>query len=211
MKSLGIQGKNAPKKRFIATTDSNHINPVAENHLNREFVQKAPNKVWVSDITYVWTESGWLYLAVVIDLFSRMVVGWHTSAHITTDLICMALQKAVIKRKPPLGLLLHSDRGVQYTSEQYRLMTGKYGIIQSMSRRGNCWDNSVAESFFRSLKVEALKGYTFHTHRHAESRILKYIEDFYNQKRAHSFLHYLSPMQFEISGTQNKNSKKCRT
>ena len=205
MKLLGIQGKNAPKKRFTVTTDSNHINPVSENHLNREFFQATPNKVWVSDITYVWTEGGWLYLAVVIDLFSRMVVGWHTSTNITTDLIGMALQKAVVKRKPNPGLLLHSDRGVQYTSEQYRLMTAKYGIKQSMSRRGNCWDNSVAESFFRSLKVEALKGYTFNTRSDAESRIFKYIEDFYNQRRAHSFLQYLSPMQFELAGVQHRN------
>ena len=207
MKFLGIQGKNAPKKRYIATTDSNHTNPIAENHLNRQFVQGAPNIAWVSDITYVWTESGWLYLAVVIDLFSRMVVGWATGAHITASLICLALQKAVVKRNPPSGLLLHSDRGVQYTSEQYRLMVGKYGIIQSMSRRANCWDNSVAESFFRSLKVEALKGYTFHTRGDAESRIFKYIEGFYNQRRAHSFLQYLTPMQFELSGVTHRTSK----
>lgn len=207
MKSLGIQGKNAPKKRYIATTDSNHTNPVAENYLKRQFLQEAPNRAWVSDITYIWTENGWLYLAVIIDLFSRMVVGWHTSTNITTDLICMALQKAVVKRKPPPGVLLHSDRGVQYTSERYRLMTAQYGIIQSMSRKGNCWDNSVAESFFRSLKVEALKGYTFNTRSEAESRIFKYIEDFYNKRRAHSFLQYLSPEQFELAGVVHRNSK----
>ena len=119
----------------------------------------------------------------------------------------MALQKAVVKRKPPPGVLLHSDRGVQYTSERYRLMTAQYGIIQSMSRKGNCWDNSVAESFFRSLKVEALKGYTFNTRSEAESRIFKYIEDFYNKRRAHSFLQYLSPEQFELAGVVHRNSK----
>lgn len=200
MKSLGIQGKNAPKKRFTVTTDSNHTNPVAENYLQRQFVQLAPNKAWVSDITYIWTEEGWLYLAVVIDLFSRMVVGWATSSHITASLVCIALEKAIAKRKPDRGLLLHSDRGVQYTCEQYRLMVGKYGLIQSMSRKGNCWDNSVAESFFRSLKVEAIKGYTFSTRYDAECKIFSYIEDFYNSKRAHSFLRYLSPCQFEIAG-----------
>lgn len=200
MKFLGIQGKNAPKKRYTVTTDSDHANPVAENHLKRQFVQSAPNKAWVADITYLWTDEGWLYLAVVIDLFSRMVVGWATSARIDASLVCMALQKAIAKRKPLEGLLLHSDRGVQYTSEQYRLLTAQYGIIQSMSRKGNCWDNSVAESFFRSLKVEAIKGYTFTTRYDVESKIFTYIEDFYNSTRAHSFLHYLSPVQFEIAG-----------
>lgn len=206
MKFLGIQGKNAPKKRFTVTTDSNHTNPVAENHLQRQFVQPAPNKAWVSDITYIWTDEGWLYLAVVIDLFSRMVVGWATSAQITASLVCTALEKAIVKRTPLPGLLLHSDQGVQYTSEQYRILTGQYGIIQSMSRKGNCWDNSVAESFFRSLKVEAIKGYTFTTRCDAECRIFSYIEDFYNSRRAHSFLRYLSPLQFEMAGISYKRS-----
>lgn len=206
MKSLGIQGKNAPKKRFTVTTDSNHTNPIAENYLRREFVQPAPNKAWVTDITYIWTEEGWLYLAVVIDLFSRMVVGWAISAHITASLVCIALEKALAKRKPPPGVLLHSDRGVQYTSEQYRFLVAKYGLLQSMSRKGNCWDNSVAESFFRSLKVEALKGYIFSSRSEAEGRIFAYIEDFYNTKRAHSFLRYLSPVQFEIAGIPNLRS-----
>lgn len=200
MKSLGIQGKNAPKKRFAITTDSNHTNPVAENHLKRQFVQSAPNKAWVADITYIWTEEGWLYLAVVIDLFSRMVVGWATSARVDAALVCIALQKAIAKRKPSAGVLLHSDRGVQYTCEQYRILATRHGLHLSMSRKGNCWDNSVAESFFRSLKVEAIKGYTFNTRSEAEGKIFSYIEGFYNIKRAHSFLRYLSPMQFEIAG-----------
>lgn len=136
-----------------------------------------------------------------------MVVGWQTSANITTDLICMALQKAVVKRKPQPGILLHSDRGSQYSSEQYRIMTAKYGIIQSMSGKGNCWDNSVAKSFFKSLKVEALKEYSFTISCEAESRIFKYIEDFYNQRRAHSFLRYLSPVQFELAGVVHTGSK----
>src|SRR5690606_34859180 len=153
------------------TTDSNHTNPVAENHLNRGFTVQVPNRVWTTDITYIWTKEGWMYLAVVIDLFSRMVVGWAASAKIDTALVCLALEKAYNKRKPPVGLLLHSDRGVQYTSEDYRLLVQKYCMLQSMSRRANCWDNAVAESFFRSLKVEAIKGLKFETRKEAEKRV----------------------------------------
>jgi len=197
MQTLGIKGKGTPKK-FIKTTDSNHTNPVAENHLQRNFVVNKPNYAWVSDITYIWTQEGWLYLAVVIDLFSRMVVGWATSSRIDSDLVCLALQKAVIKRNPNPGLLLHSDRGVQYTSFNYLNLIRQYGIIQSMSRKANCWDNAVAESFFRSLKVEKIKHLQLKTRIDAHNEIFNYIENFYNSWRIHSFLLYKSPMQWEL-------------
>lgn len=197
MRQIGLKGKGEPK-RFVVTTDSNHTNPVAENHLARRFTVDQPNRVWVADITYIWTEEGWLYLAVVIDLFSRMVVGWATGAKITASLVCLALQKAVSRRQPPPGLLLHSDRGVQYTSEQYRQLVKPLGVVQSMSRRGNCWDNAVAESFFRSLKVEVIKGCKFHSRIEAERRIYDYIEGFYNTRRAHSFLLYKAPVDWEL-------------
>lgn len=197
MQTLGIKGKGTPKK-FIKTTDSNHTNPVAENHLQRNFVVNKPNCAWVSDITYIWTQEGWLYLAVVIDLFSRMVVGWATSSRIDSDLVCLALQKAVIKRNPNPRLLLHSDRGVQYTSFSYLNLIRQYEIIQSMSRRGNCWDNAVAESFFRSLKVEKIKHLQLKTRIDAHNEIFNYIENFYNSWRIHSFLLYKSPIQWEL-------------
>lgn len=202
MRQTGLKGKGEPK-RFVVTTDSNHTNPVAENHLNRKFTVEAPNRVWTTDITYIWTVEGWMYLAVVIDLFSRMVVGWATSAKIDTALVCLALEKAFMKRMPPIGLLLHSDRGVQYTCEVYRLLAQKYGMVQSMSRRANCWDNAVAESFFRSLKVEAIKGLKFQTRLEAEEKVFNYIENFYNCKRLHSFLLYKSPSQWELDVSLN--------
>jgi putative transposase len=198
MRVLGLKGKGEPRrKKFICTTDSNHENPIAPNELNREFTVKEPNTRWVSDITYIWTEEGWLYLAVVIDLFSRMVVGWATSREITASLVSLALQRAYTKRCPPPGLLLHSDRGVQYTSREYRQLVKSYAMRQSMSRLGNCWDNAVAESFFRSLKVEVIQGLLLQTREEAETVIFKYIEGYYNTWRAHSFLNYRSPTQFE--------------
>jgi putative transposase len=198
MRQLGLKGKGEPKrKKFVKTTDSAHTNPIAPNELNREFTVSQPNKRWVSDITYIWTHEGWLYLAVVIELFNRKVVGWATSPEIDTALVSLALEKAVIKRAPPPGLLLHSDRGVQYTSNSYRALVEGYGMRQSMSRLGNCWDNAVAESFFRSLKVEVIKGASLKTFEEAESVIFKYIEDYFNIWRAHSSLGYRSPVEFE--------------
>ena len=198
MRLLGLKGKGEPKRtKFICTTDSAHQNPIAPNILNREFMVHAPDTRWVSDITYIWTEEGWLYLAVVIDLFSRLVVGWATSHEISTSLVSMALQRAVNKRSPKIGLLLHSDRGVQYTSREYRLLVQSYGIVQSMSRLGNCWDNAVAESFFRSLKVEVIKGQKFLTRALAKAVAFDFIEGYYNKWRVHSFLNYQSPIDFE--------------
>jgi putative transposase len=206
MRQIGLKGKGKPKKsKYVVTTDSNHTNPIAPNHLERKFTVDEPNRAWVSDITYIWTEEGWLYLAVVIDLFSRMVVGWATGAKITASLVSLALQKAIARRNPPLGLLLHSDRGVQYTSEEFRQLVQKHGIVQSMSRKANCWDNAVAESFFRSLKVERIKGYKLNSRIEAESRIFDYIEGFYNTRRTHSFLLYRSPVGWEFDVVLNPN------
>lgn len=202
MRELGIKGKGSPRK-FITTTDSKHTNPVAPNILNRGFTVETPNTHWVSDITYIWTEEGWLYLAVVIDLFSRMVVGWAASAKINAALVCLALEKAISKRQPPAGLVLHSDRGVQYTCDEFRQFAAAHDMIQSMSRKGNCWDNSVAESFFRTLKVEFVYGKIFVHRVDAENKIFEYIENFYNSTRAHSFLLYHSPLQWELAVAQN--------
>ena len=204
MRQIGLKGKGSPKK-FVNTTDSNHNNPVAENHLDRRFTVDVPNTKWVSDITYIWTAEGWLYVAVVIDLFNRMVVGWASGATINANLVCLALERAISRRNPPPGLLLHSDRGVQYTSGQYGQLAKAHGMFQSMSRLGNCWDNAVAESFFRSLKVEAINGYRLQTRIEAEGRIFDYIERFYNTRRVHSFLLYKSPLQFELDVQLNPN------
>ena len=202
MRQIGLKGKGEPR-RHVITTDSNHSEPVADNLLNRRFTVDEPNRSWVTDITYIWTEEGWVYLAVVIDLYSRMVVGWATGARITASLVCLALQKAIAKRQPPQGLLLHSDRGKQYVSYDYRQLAKKLGMVQSMSRRANCWDNAVAESFFRSLKVEAIYGFKLLTRIDAQKRVFDYIEDFYNNRRVHSFLLYKSPAQWELQVSVN--------
>lgn len=196
---------NPKKIRRLMASIGLSGNEISPNHLGRQFVVSEPNCKWTSDITYIWTEEGWLYLAVVIDLFSRMIVGWAVSSRITASLVCMALEKAIIKRKPSWGLCVHFDPGVQYISRQYRILLSQHGILQSMSRKGNCWDNAVAESFFRSLKVEAIKGYKFMTRKEAEWRIFDYIEGFYNLKRAHSFLLYKSPVQWAFDVKINPN------
>jgi putative transposase len=206
MHELRLVAKGTNKKKTIVTTDSNHQNPLAPNLLKRQFTVNEPNKSWVSDITYIWTrEDGWLYLAVVIDLFSRMVVGWATSDKIDTKLVSLALQKAVNKRSPLSELKIHSDRGVQYTSQEYLKLLKSFNITQSMSRKGNCWDNAVVESFFRSLKVEAIKGYNVNTKSSAENVIFNYIECFYNKTRTHSFLLYKSPENWETDAKINPN------
>lgn len=196
MRKIGIKGKSTPKKRII-TTDSNHDNPVAKNLVDRKFTVDAPNKVWVTDITYIWTEQGWVYLAIVIDLFSRMVVGWSVDSSINIKLISRALEIAFNKRKPLPGLLLHSDRGSQYTSNDYRLLAHKFGMTLSMSRKANCWDNAVAESFFRTIKTELIKNTKINSLKHAYELIFNYIENFYNSCRLHSYLLYKSPLNFE--------------
>jgi putative transposase len=186
------------KKKYRVTTDSNHKNPVAPNVLQRDFTSPAPNRRWVSDITYVWTWAGWLYLAVVLDLFSRRVVGWAMDSRLDTESLTLnALHMALRNRAPDRGLIHHSDRGTQYTSGDFRKVLDARGIVCSMSRRGDCWDNAVAESFFATLKLDLIFRRTFRTRREARQAIYRYIEVFYNRQRRHSYLGYLSPAEFE--------------
>ena len=186
-----------PKKRFRKTTDSNHTLPVAPNLLNRKFDTEAPDQAWVSDITYVWTIHGWAYLAVIIDLFSRRVVGWSLENHMRTELVLKALKMAKGHRKIPDGLIFHSDRGVQYASNEFRAELSKNGIEQSMSRKGNCWDNAVAESFFATIKRELVRKHLWLNLRAARIDIHKYTEVFYNRKRKHSTIGYFNPVDYE--------------
>ncbi len=185
------------KKKFKVTTDSKHNLPVAPNLLNREFKVDEPDKAYVSDITYIWTSEGWLYLAVVLDLFSRQIVGWSMSSRIDRTLVMDALRMAVWRRKPARGLIHHSDRGSQYCSLEFQAMLNTFGITCSMSRKGNCWDNSVAESFFGSLKTERIFFANYKTRDEARKDIIDYIEMFYNSRRRHSYLGYVSPKEYE--------------
>lgn len=196
MQKAGVQVRS--KKQYQVTTDSKHSYPVAPNLVNREFQVPAPNQVWVSDITYLWTAEGWLYLAVILDLFSRRVVGWAMASHMTADLVKEALQMAINRRQPPPGLILHSDRGSQYTSDAYRTHLTKEKMVQSMSRKGNCYDNAVCERFFRSLKHECTEYQLYFTRQQARLEVIQYIEWFYNSKRLHSTLDYKSPLEFEV-------------
>jgi len=191
------------KKRFKRTTDSKHKMPVSPNVLNREFQVFAPNKVWCSDITYLWTKQGWVYLAAIIDLFSRKVVGWQVDDHMKTSLVTDALSMAYFRRKPKPGLIHHSDRGSQYASNGYQQLMREYQMTGSMSRKGNCWDNAVAESFFRSLKTERTDDSSYHTKEEARIDVIEYIEMFYNSQRLHSTLGYNMPNKFESE--QNSN------
>lgn len=179
------------------TTDSNHNLPIAPNLLNREFSVNQANKYYVGDITYIWTEEGWLYLAVVIDLFSRQVVGWSMNKSMRASLVNDALSMAIFKRKPAKGLIWHTDRGSQYASYSHRALLESHGIIQSMSRKGDCWDNAVSESFFHTLKVELVHRQKFKTRSVAKTAIFEYIEVFYNRIRMHSANDYLSPLEYE--------------
>jgi len=196
MKVNGIVGK--AKKKFKATTDSKHNLPVAENLLKQNFETEKPNTVWTSDITYVWTSEGWLYLAVILDLFSRQVVAWAMSDRLTSDFVVKALYQAIGRRQPASGCILHSDRGIQYASAAFRDVLMAYGFIQSMSRKGNCYDNAVTESFFHTLKTEHVYDYRYETRAEARQSIFEYIEMFYNRQRRHSALGYRSPVSFEL-------------
>jgi transposase InsO family protein len=182
---------------FKVTTDSTHDKPMADNQLARQFRVKAPNTHWVSDISYIKTQEGWLYLAVVIDLYSRAVVGWAMHQRMTQDLVSQALKMACKRRHYQAGLLLHSDRGSQYASTEYQALLATLGITCSMSRRGNCWDNAVAESFFHSLKTECTHHVNYQNREQARQSVFDYIEVFYNRQRLHSYLNYQSPWQFE--------------
>ena len=185
------------KKKFKATTNSNHNFPVAENILDRKFVVNEPNRCWVGDISYIWTQEGWLYLATVIDLYSRTVVGWSVSDRMTTALVEDAFLKAIWNRNPDRGLIFHSDRGSQYASKDFQRLLKNHGACCSMSRKANCWDNAVAESFFKIIKSELIYHNVYRTREEARASIFEYIETFYNCKRIHSSLGYMSPMQFE--------------
>lgn len=194
MKKNGIVAKR--RKKFVNTTDSKHGLPIAENLLNRQFQVDSPNEVWAGDITYVATKQGWLYLCVVLDLYSRKVIGWSMRQDLTTPLVTDALEMALQRRKPTGALMFHSDRGVQYASDLFRKQLVCHNIVQSMSRKGNCWDNAVVESFFGSLKEEVCAK-VFENQDEAKSALFEYIEVFYNRIRLHSTLGYISPEQFE--------------
>ena len=195
MREHGIAAKQ--RRRFVRTTDSKHDFPVAPNLVQRQFEVAAPNKVWVADITYLWTAMGWLYLATVLDLFSRKIVGWAMNEQIDRFLACAALRMAIMRRCPARGLIHHSDRGVQYASGDYRQMLRDHGMECSMSRKGDCWDNAVQESFYGRLKVELVHECDYRTHAEARSSVFGYIEAYYNTRRRHSSLGYLSPDEFE--------------
>jgi len=186
------------KKKYKATTDSRHSQPVAENHLNRQFTpEKRPNQYWVADITYIATREGWLYLATIMDLYSRKIIGWSLRDRLTKELVIAALDMALKQRKLSSDLLLHSDRGSQYASELYQTLLERSGILCSMSHKGNCWDNAVMESFYRTLKVELIYQKKYETRRQAQRDIFEYIEIFYNRERLHSSIGYCSPEEYE--------------
>ncbi len=185
------------KRRFKITTKSKHKNPVAENILNQNFETRKPDKVWASDITYIRTREGWLYLSVILDLFSRQVVGWSMSNRLTQDLVIKAFQQAVWRRNPEPGLIFHSDQGIQYACQPFRNLLAKHNFIQSMSRKGNCYDNAVVESFFHTLKTELIYFEAYQTRDEAKKSVFDYIEIFYNRERRHSTLNYLSPVDYE--------------
>lgn len=198
MRQQKIRAKT--KKRFVpTTTDSRHDQPLADNLLDRQFTAELPNQKWVVDITYIPTDQGWLYLAGVMDLCSRMIVGWSMADHMRTELVSDALSMALARRSPGEGLLHHSDRGVQYASEDYRHLLDVHNMTASMSGRGDCWDNAAMESFWATLKTELVNHQQFATHEEARASIFEYIEVFYNRKRLHSSLGYLSPETFEAS------------
>lgn len=195
MRAARIRAKSARKWR--ATTKSSHRLPVAQNTLNRAFSVTQPNRVWAGDISYVWTAEGWLYLAVVLDLYSRAVIGWAMSERLTTDLATDALAMALWRRKPTGPLLHHSDRGIQYAAGNYQKRLAERGIDCSMSRKANCWDNAVVESFFHTLKVELVHHQRYLTRDEARQDIFEWIEVFYSRQRRHSTLGYRSPAEFE--------------
>ena len=195
MRAEQLRAKAA--KKYKATTNSNHNLPVAPNLLEQDFTAKAPNQKWVSDITCIWTDAGWLYLAVVLDLYSRLVVGWAMGERMTASLVCEALTMALWRRQMPTGVIVHSDRGSQYCSADYQRLLLKHRLRCSMSKKGDCYDNAAMESWNHSLKVEAIHGERFVTREAAKAQVFEYIEVYYNRKRLHSTLGYRSPEVFE--------------
>ena len=197
MKQEGLCGRQ--KRRYrVQTTDSNHDQPIAPNRLAEAPKASAPNQIWVADITYIQTGENWLYVAAIMDLYSRKIVGWAMAERIDTALILKALFMALLHRQPPASLLFHSDRGVQYASADYRSALTQAGLVASMSRKGNCYDNAAMESFWSTLKLELVYRRDFQTRAHAQTEIFDYIEVFYNRQRSHSALNYLSPVDFEL-------------
>lgn len=203
MKEKGLEAR--PKRHFKTTTNSHHDNAVAPNLLMQDFTSSGPNKVWASDITYIRTQEGWLYLCVIIDLYSRKVVGWSFSKHIDTALVCASLRMALLQRSPMDGLIFHSDRGVQYTAKAFRKLTLRNNIQQSMSSKGNCYDNACVESFFAQLKLEEVYNTTYKARNDARVKIFEYIATFYNRIRRHSALDYVSPDEYELR-SENQNA-----
>lgn len=195
MAENGLEAR--PKRRFRCTTKAAESRPVAENLLARNFEVSRKNAVWASDVSYIATSEGWLYLAVVLDLCSRRVVGWSMSSRLTTDLVLRAFWMAVLTRKPPEGLLFHSDRGSQYSSRAFCKALERRRMVQSMSRKGNCWDNAPCEAFFATLKNELMDGKAFAGRRAAQAAIFEYMEVFYNRQRLHSSIGYLTPVEYE--------------
>ena len=186
------------KKKYKATTNSDHNKPLYKNELEQNFTVAQKNQAFVGDITYIWTAEGWLYLAVVIDLYSRKVVGWSMGSRMKAQLVCDALTMAIWQRQPDAGLIVHSDQGVQYASHQYRNLLKNNGFIGSMSKKGCCWDNAVAESFFGSLKQERVHWRNYETRYEAQQDVMNYITMWYNSNRLHSYLDYQSPNNFEL-------------
>jgi putative transposase len=195
MRLDGIRARRKP--RYVATTNSKHSHRCAPNLLARRFTATAPNTVWATDFTYIPTREGWLYLAVVLDLYSRRVVGWKASGRMDQQLTADALRSAIVSRRPPAGLLHHSDRGVQYASTTYQRLLRQHGFVSSMSRKGNCWDNAPVESFFSTLKTELIGDNFFDSRAVGERALFDYIEAFYNRQRRHTTLDYLSPARYE--------------
>lgn len=197
MNEEGLCGRQKGRYR-VQTTDSNHDEPIAPNRLAEAPSPTAPNQIWVQDITYIQTREGWLYLAAILDLYSRKIVGWAMSAFIDTDLVLKALAMALLHRDPPANLLCHSDRGVQYAAGDYRAALAQAGLIASMSRKGNCYDNAFIESFWSSLKLDLVYRHNFTNRQEAQRAIFDYIESFYNRQRSHTALGCLSPVDFEL-------------
>jgi putative transposase len=197
MQEKGLCGRQKGRYR-VQTTDSNHDQPIAPNRLAAAPKATAPNQLWVADITYIETKDGWLYLAAILDLYSRKIVGWAMSDRIDTGLVLSALSMALLHRTPPANLLFHSDRGVQYASGDFRQALDDARLIASMSRKGNCYDNATMESFWSTLKLELVYRGHFNSHSEARRQIFDYIETFYNRQRAHSALDYNSPVDFEL-------------
>jgi putative transposase len=206
MRENGIRARH--KRRYKVTTDSKHGLSVAENLLARNFTPVAPNQVWTSDITYLWTDEGWLYLAIVLDLFNREVIGWSLKPRMTTDIVTDALTMAWFRRRPDAGVMHHSHRGSQYASHAFQGKLKEFGMNCSMSRKGNCWDNAPTESWFNSFKNERYHGLRYATHEEMKDASFAYIEVFYNRTRQHSTLGYLSPTQYLDRWMAKQNQEK---